>query len=91
MQKMDLKFSGIITKNKDNTVVPQDQWIVFLVKDDAFPQTLRFYLRECERFGAGRKQLAAIIDLIDKVDTWRKNHPELCKVPDVEDGELITL
>jgi hypothetical protein len=91
MQKMDLKFSGIITKNKDNTVVPQDQWIVFLVKDDAFPATLKFYYDECLRLGAGRYQLEAIQELIIKVRTWRRNHSELCKVPDVEDGELITL
>lgn len=91
MQKMDLKFSGIITKNKDNTVVPQDQWIVFLAKDDAFPETLKFYYYECKRLGADERQLEAIGDLISRVETWRYNHRELCKVPDVDDGELITL
>lgn len=91
MQKMDLKFSGIITKNKDNTVVPQDQWLVFLIKDDAVPNMLEAYLQACVRLGAGRYQLEAIEDLQTRVSIWRGNHPELCKVPDVDDGELITL
>lgn len=91
MQKMDLKFSGIITKNKDNSIVPQDQWIVFLVKDNAFLNTLEFYRSECQRLGADRYQLEAVDDLILRVRTWRNNHRELCKVPDTQDGELITL
>lgn len=91
MQKMDIKFSGIIRKNKDNSVVPQDQWIVFLVKDNAFPATLAFYLEECKRIGAGHEQIEAVEELIQKVATWRYNHQDLCKVPDTEDGELITL
>lgn len=91
MQKMDLKFSGIITKNKDNTVVPQDQWIVFLVKDNAFAAVLKMYKAECIKQGAGHEQIEAVDELMERVAVWRYNHKELCKVPDVEDGELITL
>lgn len=86
--KMDGKFHGIVVKNKDQSVVPQDQWIVFLAKDDAVPATLNFYLRECERLGADESQLMAVRELIDRVRRWRFGRPDLCKVPDVHPGEI---
>ena len=88
-QKLDGKFFGIIHKNKDNSVVPPDQWVVFLAKDNAFPATLAFYREECKRLGAGPQQMAAVDDLITRVTEWRDNNRDLCKVPDVKDRELI--
>lgn len=90
MAKLDGKFHGIIAKNKDGSIVPQDQWMVFLAKDNAVPATLRFYFGECQRQGASRDQLAAVADMIDRVDAWREANPNLCKTPDVQPGEIIT-
>ena len=90
MVKLDGKFSGVLVKNKDNTIIPVDQWMVFLAKDNAFPATLRFYRQECERQGAGPEQLAGVDECIAKVDAWRAAHPDECKVPDVQQGELFT-
>jgi hypothetical protein len=86
--KLDGKFHGVVVKNKDGSVVPQDQWIVFLAKDNAFPATLEFYLEECKRQGAGTDQILAVAAMIDRVTAWRAAHPELCKTPDVQAGEL---
>lgn len=86
--KLDGKFHGIIAKNKDGTIVPQDQWMCFLAKDNAVPATLEFYFDECARQGAAPEQLDAVRAMIERVKVWRVVNPHLCKVPDVQAGEL---
>ncbi len=86
--KLDGKFHGVVVKNKDGSIVPQDQWMVFLAKDDAVPATLLFYEEECRRRGAAPAQLAAVAAMRVRVDEWRAAHPDLCKTPDVQDGEI---
>lgn len=86
--KLDGKFHGIIAKNKDGTIVPQDQWMCFLAKDNAVPATLEFYYEECKRQGAALDQLNAVKAMIERVTAWRAANPKLCKVPDVQAGEL---
>lgn len=88
--KLDGKFHGVIVKNKDGTIVPQDQWMCFLVKDNAVPAMLRTYYEECRRLGADQSQLKAVGEMMARVDMWRANWPQLCKVPDVQKEEIIT-
>jgi len=90
MRKLDRKFDGIIFKVKDQSIVPPDQYMVFLAKDDAFPATLRFYREECERQGAGAAQLAAVDQAIEDVEAWRAQNAFVVKTPDVDEGELLT-
>jgi hypothetical protein len=90
MYKLDRNFTGIIVKNKDGSIVPHDEYIVFLAKDNAFLPTLGFYRKECARLGADNTQLTAIDTLIDAVLDWREKNPERCKTPDVQDNELIS-
>lgn len=89
MEKLDRKFDGVIFKTKDMSVVPPDQYVVFLAKDNAFPDTLRFYRDKCHELGAQPDQLRAINDMIRRVEEWRLNNVRSCKVPDVEPGELL--
>lgn len=86
--KLDGKFHGVLVKNKNGSIVPQDQWIVFLAKDNALPATLKFYEEECTRLGAKQAQITAVQDLRVRVDAWRRQHPELLKTADVEVGEI---
>jgi hypothetical protein len=86
--KLDGKFHGIIAKNKDGSIVPQDQWMCFLAKDNAVPAMLIFYAEECIRQGASREQVKAVEEMRARVLLWREAHPELCKTPDVQDGEI---
>lgn len=85
---LDGKFYGLLYRQRDNQLEPPDGWMVFVARDNALPATLDFYRAECKRLGADVLQLAAIDNLRDAVMSWRERHPTLCKVPDVEKGEL---
>jgi hypothetical protein len=88
--KLDGKFHGIVVKNKNQQIVPQDQWIVFLAKDNAVPAMLAFYEAECLRQGAEPAQVEAVAEMRQRVDAWRTANSQLCKVADVEPGEIVT-
>ena len=81
---------GIVVKNKDQSIVPQDEWIVFLAKDCAVPEMLRFYYTRCRQLGASEEQLEAIAQLHARVNAWRNSNLDKCKVPDVHPGEIVT-
>lgn len=87
-QKLDGKFYGVLFREKDHTPVPPDRYVVFLARDKAFLPTLRYYRRECEHLGAADPQLAAVDNLIARVEAWQKAHPDEMKLPDVDPGEL---
>ena len=87
--KIDGKFFGEIYKNKDGSKVPEDQWIVFLAKDNAVPPMLTFYLAACMEIGADSHHINAVSALKDRVRKWREENPELCKIPDTEVDEIF--
>lgn len=86
--KLDKKFTGQVFKVKDGSVVPHDQWLVFLAKDTAFANTLPTYLAECKKLGADSKQIEMVEAMIRHVAAWRALYPDLCKTPDAI-GELV--
>lgn len=87
-QTLDGKFFGLIFRQKDNTIVPPSEFVVFLAKDRAFLPTLRFYKEECQRIGAETPQLEAIDALIGRVEAWQRENVTAMKIPDVHPGEL---
>lgn len=87
MSRLDGKFEGVVRRVRDGEIIPEDQFVVFLAKDNAFPATLRFYRQECERIGAEREQLEAVDRLIARVDLWRAENADSLKIPDAEVGE----
>jgi hypothetical protein len=89
-RKLDGKFHGIIVKNKDGSIVPQDEWIVFLAKDNALPAALTAYIAACEDLRAGREQVESAKELHRRVHQWRRDNPDKCKVPDTQAGEIVT-
>lgn len=82
MSKLDGKFHGIIVKNKDGSIAPQDQWMCFLFM-------LGAYREESIRIGAKPEQIAAVESMIARVRAWRSANPDKCKVPDIAAGEEI--
>jgi hypothetical protein len=87
--KLDAKFYGEIRKVKDDSIVPDDQYIVFLVKDDAFALTLPIYRSICAALGADQEQLDALDRMIGRVESWRIVYPDKCKIPDAKGEKLL--
>lgn len=87
--KLDSKFSGVIIKAKDSTVVPDDEYVVFLAKDNAFAAILPAYHQKCLELGCSVEQVASVNRLIMRVQDWRYENPERCKDPDIARGEKM--
>ena len=88
-KKLDAKFSGVIFKVKDGSIVPDDEYMVFLAKDNAFPATLEFYRNECVRLGADQEHVDAVNRTIDRLIGWRRDNADRCKVPDAKGERLV--
>lgn len=89
MAKMDAKFYGEIRKAKDGSIVPEDEWIAFLVKDDAFARILPQYHLACLELGADAEQVAAVERMIERVRVWREINVDRLKVPDAAGERLL--
>jgi len=87
--KLDAKFYGAIYKAKDGSSVPDDQYMVFLAKDNAFPATLQFYLDECVRLGADQEHCESVMRTQRRLKEWREANPDMCKVPDARGEKLL--
>jgi hypothetical protein len=89
MQKLDAKFSGTIVKAKDGSVVPDDEYVVFLAKDNAFALVLPVYRAVCAALGADEPQLCAVDEMIARLDAWRAANRARCKVPDAAGERML--
>lgn len=87
--KLDAKFSGVIFKVKNGSIVPDDQYMVFLAKDNAFYPTLLFYRDECIRIGADQEHIDAVNRTIERLIDWRRDNADLLKVPDAKGEKLV--
>lgn len=87
--KLDAKFYGEIRKVKDDSIVFDDEYVVFLAKDDAFAAVLPVYREACVNLGADQEQIAAVDRMIERLDRWRKAHPTRLKVPDAKGEKLL--
>lgn len=87
--KLDAKFSGVIVKVKDNTIVPDDEYVVFLAKDNAFAAILPNYRDKCKEMGADAEQIAAVDRMIERLGTWRARNQHRLKVPDAKGEKLL--
>ena len=88
MKPLDSKVHGTLIRNKDGKEIPADEFIVFRPHDNAVLRMLDHYRGLCEHEGAAPEQLAAVDRLIGRVAHWRAQHPDRCKVADVEPSEL---
>lgn len=88
MIKVDAKFYGEVRKVKDDSVVPEGSFVVFLAKDSAFAETLPYYRQKCVVMGADAEQIAAVDRMIERLAAWREANADLCKVPDAKGDKL---
>lgn len=89
LPKLDAKFYGEIRKAKDDSVVPDDQYVVFLAKDNAFALVLPIYIELCKLFGCDKEQIEAITAVLGRVENWRIVNSEKCKLPDAAGEKLL--
>lgn len=87
--KLDGKFYGVIVKAKDNSIVPEDEYVVFLAKDTAFADTLPFYRANCIKLGADAEQIAAVDRMIERLTLWRSSNLHRLKTPDAKGEKLL--
>lgn len=84
---LDGKVRGVLFQNKNNRLIPADEFVVFRPQDNAFFSILPAYRAACYSHGADQAQLDAVDHLIAKIEFWRASHPDRCKTPDCEPGE----
>ena len=87
--KLDAKFYGEVRKAKNDKIVPEDEWVMFLAQDDAFAATLPVYRQVCVSLGADIEQIKAVDRMIKRVTQWRFNNSERCKTPDAIGERLL--
>lgn len=87
--KLDAKFQGSIFKVKDGALVPPDEYVVFLIKDNAFWNILQKYRDECVAIGCDQEQIDSIDRMIERGRIWRKHNPGRLKKPDAKGEALL--
>lgn len=87
--KLDAKFYGDVRKVKDDSAVPDDEYVVFLAKDNAFAAVLPVYRAICVSLGADKEQVNAVDRMITRMNRWREDHPDRLKVPYAKDEKLL--
>lgn len=58
--------------------------VLFLAKDKALPDTLRYYREKCRELGAEPQQIEGITLLIERVEKWQQAHRRHVKVADID-------
>jgi hypothetical protein len=87
--KLDAKHTGHIYKVKDGSILPDDEWVVFHVTDNAFAAILPAYLETSRQMGVDPEQIFAVERLIGRLNRWRANNPHRLKVPDAKGEKLL--
>lgn len=86
--KLDAKFYGEIRKVKNDEIIPDDEYMVFLAKDNAFPDTLVFYRNKCIDLQCDIEQIHAVNRAIERLELWRVNNADRLKDPDARNEKL---
>ena len=83
-EPVDRKFRFLAVCTEHGHPHSQEDAVVFLAKDKALPETLRYYREKCMELGCQDQQLLGITLLIERVLRWQKLHPTQLKVADVD-------
>jgi hypothetical protein len=89
LEKLDAKFYGEIRKVKNDTLVPDDCYMVFLAHDNVFALVLPIYRMICAIMGCDAEHIAAVDRTIERLHAWREQHPDKCKNPDAKGEKLL--
>jgi hypothetical protein len=87
--KLDSKFYGAVRKVKDDSFVPEDEYVIFLAHDNAFAMILPAYRKACIDLGADTEHIAALDRMIERLAAWRAANPDRLKIPDARGERLL--
>ena len=73
-----------VTKGVTHT---EEDSVLFLAKDKLLPQVLMYYRDLCITESVGGAQIKGVELLIARVEEYQRKNPELCKLPDIDEGE----
>jgi predicted ATP-grasp superfamily ATP-dependent carboligase len=76
---IDRKFFIIADHVTKHTSHTERDAVLFLAKDKALPDTLRYYHEKCTKLGADPRHLQSIVLLLDRVEAYQAAYPDLCK------------
>jgi hypothetical protein len=80
-EKVETKYHGQIFRDGTNEEIPFDEVVIFRSRDNAFPQALEAYIVACQRVGAPGPHIASARMLLHRVQDWREQNKELCRIP----------
>lgn len=84
---VDRKYRFIGFNATNGKVYTEDNAMLFAAKDQALPDTLRFYRAKCEALGCERAHLDALDLLIGRVEAYQRDVQS--KVPDTSAEEQV--
>ena len=87
VEEMNGVLQGYLHKAKDDSVVPDDCWVAFMVWDNAFNAILPDYYIACEKRGCDAEHLTMVRKLMADVAAWRAKNPDRCHEPSAA-GEI---
>lgn len=91
---IDQKFEFLAVNRSNGKVFTNADGMIFLAKDDLFPETLSYYHKlVCLNKGSDSPEAKSIKLMMARVDAWRAAHQKRCKLPDItgEEEEAVLL
>lgn len=84
---LDLKVHGTLVRDRDGMEADPSGYVIFRPHDNSFLSVLDVY-RKAVVEDEDVDYLVEFDALVERIRLWRSQHPERCKVPDVQSGEL---
>jgi len=87
-ERLDRKYKINAMSEEHGRHHDEHDSVLFLAKDKALPDTLRYYRDRCAALGSDERQISGITLLIERVERWQAMYTDRVKVADVEPGTL---
>lgn len=78
----DLKYGKVTLEY--GTIGEDEVVVVFRAQDALLPKLLMYYHLFCLKAGTKRRHLRLVMDAIDAVQEWQRDHPDQVKLPSSE-------
>jgi hypothetical protein len=70
------KYHGIIAKTSTGQIIPPDDYLIFMKKDDAVPAMLTTYYEKCNELGCDDDHLEWVADQVYNLRHWREQNAD---------------